>query len=1580
MRELNIQTDENLVLNGDFTEWPDHWKKNLGRGWLSTQDEIYDDEFTRFLAAGNEASVSQDIIIPKDPGTDAHYVLSFLCETRHIEAGWVQISVEGSQDVQTIRLEPGNARDREDDQARLASGQPLALSPRVYEEKLELPIKSGDVITLSIFSPKNEPSDYLSQICIFRIRLDLRLGPLALQAVWLDDQPSPLGRTLHLCVDGTHTLKFEPEDDNAWLGTHVALVSENNPDGAVLATPEWGVNQSLDREWQITCPWLDLAEPHLLTLILHNRYSAEPYPISVSLGHHRLVFREVLEAAYYPVLEFSQGVRLGVQVTSFYTSLPVTGRPVTWTLAGQPMLGVTQTNDEGWAYFDFQPTQAGDVEIEASVESLYYPSGVFTQTFVVRVLATDPWRDLSAVVDGVATRWEEKTGYPNRGAVYSVVVKLPETSPLLGTHLAMHWSGDSPEQLGVVVYPALGYWLPIPSNGVELPWTLTSEDRLDGQFWLSLVCSKLLLPSPKKPMSLARNVVRIGDVREANKLPEVDENESVLLRVQVVHDLNGGAGEPVIGALVDWVAQRKDSGSVEARSSTRSGAGGWAGFLFAPSQAIQYVVTASVRAHLEAVAVEWPFDVVAAAANPWKSEVKILLDGEEVDRVELGLHCRRGQTHTLKVEPIAGSGWVDANISLHWRGAAPDIGLVPTDLGVSKVLVAGGVEWKLVSEANASISSLFDLELHLEGERIVRELFGRLIAADPKEELSLLLDQVQAVLDGQALYPCLGAQHRFNVLPNALTPLVGLKASLTWSGTPADQLEATIDPALNVPQLISDGGTPWELDFTRSGDRGEFALTLALPQLEFVATVTPMKLAHNKVRIETWRESAVDPVVGQEPAWNWVQVCSHFTGQAVGEVPVKWMGSSVVPSDADGWSGFAFSPENADQAYQVTAEVESLYDGFKEQRDTTVRALATDPWEGLEVSFDQKEFKRWSQHTCFPRRKGTHSIDLRAAANSPLSGRHLILGMTGAGPEALGINFQSAGLGVPRLFHGDMGLNYQFKVADLRDASFALRLSSERLASLSPANPMSLGEGSQVLKISSNSSAFQTLDWGQALVGQVTVVSVISGKPMVGWVVTWRSPDLGVVNAETDYYGVARVRFVPTTPGEAGLTATVGGKDYSESVELSYVLNEPRKIQTLCSPKPNGHLGELVSAVANVVSAQTGEPLQDVEVRWDYPDRTIAPTRTDAEGNAWVEFRMPGVRKGLLQAVVTGGFGGWEAKFIEFELVPNMSTSTSTSTSTSSSTWLQEFRPYVNDVEVDWLDVKLNLVSGEVCTLKLDYKYSWLIGAPEGFLTLEYASDVEEQGLVFDPPLEQRCEMAKGTTSLSWSIFTEIAHSGPFVLNFSLPEFEQLPNSPPLPGEVVNFAQEVDVKFDEFSVDFGASAYPCHGARHTVNVRPKPSSQFLNKPINLVWGGEPAANLGVVVAPSLGREQLLTSEGVTWELNCLDTTRNGDFFLQLMLVESGLRSSPLAMSLGHNHVTVERWSTAEYQWPDIEWQKYHIRATSVFLKKGVPGVRVTRATNQFFYFTDSKGEAATTISTQAGGRLEVHNKYDGTVI
>jgi hypothetical protein len=245
----------------------------------------------------------------------------------------------------------------------------------------------------------------------------------------------------------------------------------------------------------------------------------------------------------------------------------------------------------------------------------------------------------------------------------------------------------------------------------------------------------------------------------------------------------------------------------------------------------------------------------------------------------------------------------------------------------------------------------------------------------------------------------------------------------------------------------------------------------------------------------------------------------------------------------------------------------------------------------------------------------------------------------------LGIQFLPAALGVPRTFYDVVGLQYTFKAGDLKDASFALRLSSERLASLSPANAMSLGEGAQVVKIIGHSSVDQTLDWGQEFFGQVTVVSVISGKAMVGWTVTWRSPDLGVVTSVTDYYGVARVRFVPETPGEAELTATVGDR---ESVALSYFLNEPREIQTLSSPDPAGFPGDEVSADAIVVSAITGEPLWDVEVMWDFPGVTIAPTRTNKEGKTSVMFRLSANMPSVLGASVRGGKAGWDTALLMF--------------------------------------------------------------------------------------------------------------------------------------------------------------------------------------------------------------------------------------------------------------------------------------------------------------------------------------------
>ncbi|MGF6286185.1 hypothetical protein [Pseudomonas silensiensis] len=1233
-----ILANENLVLDGEFEKGFSHWKKGpVNQDWLGTSSETYEGILISFLKAGNKSSVSQSLTIPKDPGAQARYVLSFLCEMRHTEAGRLVVSIDGQQETLEILLLPGKPRDLEEDQARLKSGQPLVFKPIEYEVDLDLPFLGQDTITVSVFSPPNELGDYTSQVCITRIKLLLHLEPAQMQRLILDDEPVLPSGTLHLCLGAaasfTHQLKFDLAPDNTWLGTKAALTSNDNPQEAIVTTPGWGVDHPIEDQWRLDCPWIGDEEPYLFSINLLNQYTAEPYPITVSLGHHRLVFRDVQEAAYYPIP--GQSVCLGVRVASYYTGQFLSGRTVNWTVTATGVKSAAVTNTDGWAYFPFEPTDAGEYDIQASVDSPYYATGVVTQMLTVRVLATDPWKEVLAVVEEQGTPWEERIGYPNRGSTYQVHVKLPAV--LSGTDVCLHWSGDSVEQLGVTVNPALE--TPVPVEGSDVLWTLTSEDRLDGRFELSLVCSKLLLPSPKKRMSLARNLVKIGDVREANKFPVVDEQERVLLRVQVLHVVASGDGGPVINALVDWETP-------EATVSTVTGRGGWASLLYTPKRAEPHDITAKVRAHTEAVPIEQPFNVKPLATSPWKSEVKILLDNVEVDRVALGVLCRRGQTHTLKVEPVSGSSWVGKNISLHWRGAAPDIGLVPGDLGTPKPLLASGVEWTLVSEANTSLSSLFELELRLDGVSTVRELSGRLVSVDLTEEVSLVLDQVPATLDGQTLYPCLGALHRLNVQPNALSPLVGLMSSLTWSGTPAEQLGATVKPALNLPQPISDAGALWTLDFTASEKPGQFALALALPQLDFVATAKPMALAHNKVRIETFRESPVDPVVGQDPAWQWVRVFSHFTGNAVDQVPVTWTtseSSSEAKTDDDGWSGFAYAPAAGNLEHRVEALVVSPYDGYQEQRAMTVTALASDPWEGLRVSFDKQPFQPWGEKTWFPRRKGEHSVDLEAASNSPLFGHPLTLGMTGTGPAELGIRFLSEGLGVPRPFY-DAGLQYLFNVGDLKDGSFALRLSSERLASLSPANAMSLGEGSQVVKIAERQRVNQTLLWGAEVSEQITVVSRITGKPMSGLTVTWRSPDLGVTTSITNFYGVAKIRFMPATPGAFELTASVGDALNSDSVSLPFYLSEPRQIKELVSDDPPGYPGQERTARVLVISANTDEPLVNVEVMWEYDNTSLAPTLTDADGKATVRF-TPGVSgEAVLWASVKGGQAGWDTK------------------------------------------------------------------------------------------------------------------------------------------------------------------------------------------------------------------------------------------------------------------------------------------------------------------------------------------------
>ena len=191
---------------------------------------------------------------------------------------------------------------------------------------------------------------------------------------------------------------------------------------------------------------------------------------------------------------------------------------------------------------------------------------------------------------------------------------------------------------------------------------------------------------------------------------------------------------------------------------------------------------------------------------------------------------------------------------------------------------------------------------------------------------------------------------------------------------------------------------------------------------------------------------------------------------------------------------------------------------------------------------------------------------------------------------------------------------------------------------------MSLGEGSQVVKIAERQRVNQTLLWGAEVSEQITVVSRITGKPMSGLTVTWRSPDLGVTTSITNFYGVAKIRFMPATPGAFELTASVGDALNSDSVSLPFYLSEPRQIKELVSDDPPGYPGQERTARVLVISANTDEPLVNVEVMWEYDNTSLAPTLTDADGKATVRF-TPGVSgEAVLWASVKGGLAGWDTK------------------------------------------------------------------------------------------------------------------------------------------------------------------------------------------------------------------------------------------------------------------------------------------------------------------------------------------------
>ena len=147
-----------------------------------------------------------------------------------------------------------------------------------------------------------------------------------MEGLLLDEQSIGPTDPLYVCLGAegalAHRLEFVAEPDSVWLGTKAALTIVDNPLEAIVTTPDWGVDQPVESPWLLECPLIG-DEDYVFSMNLVNQYTAEPYPLQVSLGHHRLNFLQVHEATYYPVLEYEQSVRVGVQVASYYTNQPM---------------------------------------------------------------------------------------------------------------------------------------------------------------------------------------------------------------------------------------------------------------------------------------------------------------------------------------------------------------------------------------------------------------------------------------------------------------------------------------------------------------------------------------------------------------------------------------------------------------------------------------------------------------------------------------------------------------------------------------------------------------------------------------------------------------------------------------------------------------------------------------------------------------------------------------------------------------------------------------------------------------------------------------------------------------------------------------------------------------------------------------------------------------------------------------------------------------------------------------------------------------------------------------------------------
>lgn len=1053
MNKKSVREGESLIVNGSFDkdDWFEGWKKGDDpHHHASLEEPDYEGKRIYVARLVVQATLEQKFPLPVLRGAGVTHVLSFLYQST-LKNGFFRIAHD---DVwgENMDLPVGTVVASDDPPYEiLPLEDPLDFIPTYREHVVGLQPddRTESLAVLFGFPDEYEPAG-MSFTCV---RFGIQLKPLQLLPVQVDEQAHADG-TVYVCrgatgVGESHKLTFQEAAGGAWKGSEVALLmADENED----LDPNVVIHPELDKLQVLESPWLfsisGTASVRELELMIVSRWDAEPYPLKLSIGDHRVALADPKNGDFDPIVN-KQSVRLTGKVKSFYTDLPLGGRRVVWLLEGESK--VTHTDSSGDVDVEYSPAVAGLQPVNIAIDSPYYTSGELNETLEVKVLAADPFDTAQVAFEGGAqSSWGSRVGYPHRGGVFTVRVSASPGSELPDYPLMLNWKGESAESLCVIVTPPLN--TPVDWQSGEVVWTLDCTNAAkDGEFELLLAAERLLDTSSSNRMSLGLNRYIVGDTRQANRSPVFDQAERVQVLLQLVEP---ETREGVENVEVEW---QTPGGLVK----TFTGQEGWTELSYQPTfdGPQDLVATIQVRGE-EGETLEETFPFTAWETNPWKAEVEWTFGNPLVPET-LGFVCWRDETVTLTLKPKPDSQLLDKDVTLDWRNSDPDLGLTfDPPIGVPKKLTATGLQWKITG--GTTKSGRFELKLSaLEMISQDLELTGRLISRNLADEGRVSLDTTP-VLPAVSSYPCLGAKHAFSFLPNPLGPLSDLSMALDWNGIPVEQLNVIVEPAVGTDVEILSGGARWSLDCRNSQHAGEFSLQLSLPQLAMTSTSMAMSLGHNRLEIIGQRKATIRPVLAEiESARVWVQVGSFYTKAPVANIPVSWKGKDdtqalIVPTRGDGWSSYAYQPKSTGPA-EVEAEVNSPYTGQSSSASLEVDALPTSPWLDMVFYQDLESGQKLGEKTAFPRRAKNYSYSIAPSViGNPLTDISVRLGWAGTLPNDLSVTVTPA-LGEKRSMMGMAGLTWDAECGNKRDGSFRWFAEAANLLELSPQQSFSLG-------------------------------------------------------------------------------------------------------------------------------------------------------------------------------------------------------------------------------------------------------------------------------------------------------------------------------------------------------------------------------------------------------------------------------------------------------------------------------------------------------------------------------------------